>query len=78
MVLEKTLDSPLGCKEIQPVHPKGNKFIYFLKEINSEHSLEGLVLKLKPQYFGNLMGRMDSLEKTWERLKAGGEGYDRG
>ena len=49
-----------------------------LKEINSEYSLEGLMLRLKLQYFGNLMGRMDSLEKTWERLKAGGEGYDRG
>ena len=55
MVLEKTLESPLGCKEIQPVHPKGNQ---------SEYSLEGLMLKLKLQYFGHLMGRADSLEKT--------------
>ena len=55
MVLEKTLESPLDCKEIQPVHPKGNQ---------SEYSMEGLKLKLKLQYFGNLMRRTDSLEKT--------------
>ena len=58
MVLEKTLESPLDCKEIQPVSPN------FLKEISPEHSLEGLMLKLKLQYFGNLMRRADSLEKT--------------
>ena len=55
MVLEKTLESPLDCKEIQPVHPKGNQ---------SEYSLEGLMLKLKLQYFGHLMRRADSFEKT--------------
>ena len=55
MVLEKTLESPLDCKEIQPVHPK---------EINPEYSLEELMLKLKLQYFGHLMGRTDSFEKT--------------
>ena len=51
-----------------------------LKEINPEYSLEGLVLKLKLQYFGHLMQRANSLEKTLmlERLKAGGEGDDRG
>ena len=51
-----------------------------LKEINPEYSLEGLMLKLKLQYFGHMMQRTDSLEKTWcwERLKAGGEGDDRG
>ena len=54
MVLEKTLESSLDIKEIQPVYPKGNK---------SEYSLEGLMLKLKLQYFGHLM-RTDSLEKT--------------
>ena len=50
-----------------------------LKEINLEYSLEGLVLKLKLQYFGHLMQRANSLEKTLmlERLKAGGEGDDR-
>ena len=53
MVLEKTLESPLDCKEIQPVHPKGNQY-----------SLEGLMLKLKLQYFGHLMRRNDSFEKT--------------
>ena len=55
MVLEKTLESPLDCKEIQPVHPKGNQ---------SEYSFEGLMLKLKLQYFGHPMRRTDSLEKT--------------
>ena len=48
-----------------------------LKEISPEYSLEGLMLKLKFQYFGHLMQITDSLEKTWERLKAGG-GDDRG
>ena len=51
----KTLESPLDCKEIQPVR---------LKEISPECSLEGLMLKLKPPYFGHLMRRVDSLEKT--------------
>ena len=55
MVLEKTLESPLDCKEIQPVHSKGDQ---------SWGSLEGLMLKLKLQYFGHLMQRVDSLEKT--------------
>ena len=55
MALEKTLESPLDCKEIQPVHPK---------EISPEYSLEGLMLKLKLQYFGHLMRRTDSFEKT--------------
>ena len=55
MVLEKTLESPLDCKEIQPAHPK---------EISPGCSLEGLMLKLKLQYFGHLMQRVDSLEKT--------------
>ena len=55
MVLEKTLESPLDCKEIQPVHSK---------EISPEYSLEGLMLKLKLQYFGHLMRRTGSLEKT--------------
>ena len=55
MVLEKTLESPLDCKEIQPVHPKGGQ---------SWCSLEGLMLKLKLQYFGHLMRRADSFEKT--------------
>ena len=54
MVFEKTLESPLDCKEIQPVHPK---------EISPEYSLEGLMLKLQLQYFGHLMQRTDSLEK---------------
>ena len=55
MVLEKTLESPLDCKEIQPVH---------LKEINPGISLEGMILKLKLQYFGHLIQTADSLEKT--------------
>ena len=51
-----------------------------LKEINPKYSLKGLMLKLKLQYFGYLMWRNDSLEKTWysERLKAKGEGGGRG
>ena len=54
-MLEKTLESPLDCKEIQPVHPKGDQ---------SWCSLEGLMLKLKLQYFGHLMQRADSFENT--------------
>ena len=55
-MLEKTLESPLDCKKIQPV---------ILKEISPEYSLEySLMLKLKLQYFGHLMQRVDSLEKT--------------
>ena len=61
MVLEKTLESPLDCKEIQPVH----------SEDQSGISLEGMMLKLKLQYFGHLMRRVDSLEKT---LMLGGIG----
>ena len=62
MVLEKTLESPLDSKEIQPVHPEGDKSI--LKEISPGCSLEGLMLKLKLQYFDHLMRRVDSLEKA--------------
>ena len=62
MVLEKTLESPLGCKEIQP---------FLLKEISPGCSLEGLMLKLKLKYFGHLMQRVDSLVKT---LMLGGIG----
>ena len=62
MVLEKTLESPLDCKEIQPIHSKGDQ------------SLEGLMLKLKLQYFGHLTQRVDSLEKT---MMLGGIGGSR-
>ena len=62
MVLEKTLKSPLDCKEIQPVHSE---------EISPGISLEGMMLKLKLQYFGHHMRRVDSLEKT---LMLGGIG----
>ena len=55
MVLERTLENPLDCR-------KSNQSI--LEEINPESSLEGLILKLKLQYFGHLMQRADSLEKT--------------
>ena len=63
VVLEKTLESPQSI----------------LKEINPEYSLEGLMLKLKLQYFGHLMRRTDSWKRPWcwERLRAGGEGGDR-
>ena len=66
MVLKKTLESAR----------RSNQSI--LKEVSPEHSLEGLMLKLKLQYFGLLMKRADSLEKTLMLLKAGGEGDDRG
>ena len=62
MVLEKTLESPLDCKEIQPVHSEGDQ---------PWDSSEGMMLKLKLQYFGHLMRRVDSLEKT---LMLGGIG----
>ena len=62
MVLEKTVESPLGCR-------RSNQSI--LKEIGPGYSLEGLMLKLRLQYFGHFMGRVDSLEKT---LMLGGTG----
>ena len=70
MVLEKTLESPWDCKEIQQVHPKGDQSWMFI----------GMMLKLKLQYFGHLMRRVDSLEKTLMlgKLRSGGEGDDRG
>ena len=55
MALEKTLESPLDCKEIQPVHSKGDQSWVFIGRTE---------LKLKLQYFGHLMGRTDTLEKT--------------
>ena len=55
MVLEKTLESPLDCKEIQPVHPKGDQSWVFTGRTDAEAEL---------QYFGHLMRRVDSLEKT--------------
>ena len=55
MVLEKTLESPLDCKEIQPVHPKRNQSWVFTGKTDAE---------LKLQYFGHLMQRVDSLKKT--------------
>ena len=67
MVLEKTLESPLDCREIKPVN---------LKEINPQYSLEGLLLKLKLQYFVPLMERANSLEKTLMQGKI--EGRRRG
>ena len=71
MVLERTLESPLDYKEIQLVHPKGNQ---------SWVLLVGLMLKLKLEYFGHLMRRIDSMEKSqcWEGLGAVGEGDNRG
>ena len=71
MVLEKTLESPLDCKG-------SNQSI--VKEIGPGCSLEGLMLKLKLQYFGHLMGRADSFEKTLMlgKIGAGGAGDDRG
>ena len=65
VVLEKTLESPLDCREIQPVHSEGDQ---------PGISLEGMMLKLKLQYFGQFMRRIDSLEKT---LMLGGIGVRR-
>ena len=65
MVLEKTLESPLDSKEIKLANPK---------EISPEYSLEGLMLKLKLQYFGQFMRRTDSLKNT---LMLGNEGRKR-
>ena len=72
VVLEKTLESALDCKEIQPVHRKGDQSWIFFGRIDAE---------AETPVFGHLMQRSDSFEKTlrcWERLKAGGEGDDRG
>ena len=71
MVLEKTLASPLDCKEIQAVHSKGDQLWVIFG---------GMMLKLKLQYFGHLMRRVDSLEKTLMLGGIGGrgEGDDRG
>ena len=71
MVLQKTLESPLDCKEIKPIN---------LKEISPEYSFQGLMLKLKLQYYGHLMQRTDLLEKTLMLGKIGGSrrGDDRG
>ena len=63
MVLQKTLESPLDYKEIQPVHFEGDQ---------PGISLEGMMLKLKLQYFGHLMRRVDSLEKTLMLGRIGG------
>ena len=67
VVLEKTLESPLDYKEIKLVNPcqsQRKSILVNPKEINLEYSLKGLMLKLKLQYFGHLMPRADSLEKT--------------
>ena len=70
MGLEKTLESPLDCKETKPVNPKGN----------AKYSLEGEMLKLKLQYFCHLMRMADSLEKTLMlgKIQGRGEEDDRG
>ena len=64
-MLEKTLESPLDCKEIPPVHPKGDQSWVFIGRTDEE-------LKLKLQYFGYLMRRADSLEKTLMLAGTGG------
>ena len=74
MVLEKTFESPLGSKEIKPCNS-------IVKEICHEYSLKGLMLKLKLQYFGDLMRRTDSFEKTligndWRREEKGTTGAE--
>ena len=71
VVLEKTLESPLDCKEIQPVHPKG---------ISPEYSLEGLMLKLKLQYLATWCEELTPWKRPWcwESLKVKGEEGGRG
>ena len=71
MVMEKTFESPLDSKEIKPVKPKGNQSN--LKETSPDYSSEGLMLKLKLQYFGHLMRRADCLEKTLKLGKTEGK-----
>ena len=69
MLLEKTLESPLDCKEIKPVHPKGNQSRILIGRTDAES--EAPIL-------WHLMRRTDSLEKTLMQGKTGGEGDDRG
>ena len=71
VVLEKTLESPLECKEIEPVNPKGNQYWIFIEGTDAEAEAP---IRWPPVW------RTDSLERPWfgERLKAGGEGDDRG
>ena len=71
MVLEKTLESPLDCKEVQSVHPKGDQAWVFIRRTDAKAEL---------QYFGHLMRRVDSLEKTLMlgKIEGRGEGDDRG
>ena len=71
VVLEKTLESPWDCKEIQPVHSKGDQSLVFF---------EGMMLKLKLQYFGHSCGELTHWKRLWcwEGLGAGGKGDDRG
>ena len=80
VVLEKTLESPLDSREIKSLNPKGNQPRTFVgrTDAETEYSLEGLMLKLKLQYFGHLMRKADSLEKTltlekieWRQEKEG-------
>ena len=71
VLLEKTLESPLDCKEIQPVHPKGDQSWYLL---------EGLMLELKFQYLATSCEELTHWKRLWcwEGLREGGEGDDRG
>ena len=71
MVLEKTLESSLDCKEIQPVHSEDQPWDFFLSFFffSPGISLEGMMQKLKLQYFGHLMRRVDSLEIMLGRIE---------
>ena len=64
MVLEKTLESHLDCEETQPVNPKGNQSWTFIGKTDAKAEAPVLMLKLKLQYFGHLMQRANSLEKS--------------
>ena len=72
VMLEKTLESPLNCKEIHPVHPKGNQSWIFIGRANAENETP----IIWPPDAQNWLTGKDP--ECWERLKAGGEGNDRG
>ena len=65
MVLEKTLESPLDRKEIQPVHPKGDQSWVFIGQTDAKYSLEGLMLKLKLQYLATSFEELTHWKRLW-------------
>ena len=76
VVLEKTHENPLDCKEIQPVHPKGDKSWVFIGRMNTDNDVEAVTPILWPPDFRELTHWKRPW--CWERLRSGGEGNDRG